>query len=97
MAVSSSSGMFAKRGNPWITRKEGVKDFGRNPETEDAEYDFDHRFHETANAFGKPKEAPKKEEHKEDKPEPLPLDHPRRTANVLRRMNAAIHKAPIKG
>lgn len=89
---SSNSGMFAKRGDPWISRKEGIKDFGRNPDVEDAEYDFDHRFHTTEGlSFGKPLVAPKREEHFD----PIPKkstepDYARLKANALVRMHQSL-------
>jgi hypothetical protein len=43
--LSSSSRIFEKRGDPWVSQKEACKEFERTPETEDAEYDFDHRYH----------------------------------------------------
>lgn len=35
----SMSGSFAKRGNPLVSEREGIKDFGRNIETENPDYD----------------------------------------------------------
>jgi hypothetical protein len=39
--MSSSSASFASRGNPMVTEREAIRDFGRNPDTENAEYDAD--------------------------------------------------------
>lgn len=86
---SSNSGIFEKRGDPWSTEREGIRDFNRNPETENAEYDFDHRFHETGNAFGKPAVAPERREYRDPMPERI-NDAARRKASIARRMNAAI-------
>lgn len=36
---SSNSGIFAKRGDPWVSEKQGQRDFGRNVETEDPDFD----------------------------------------------------------
>jgi hypothetical protein len=52
---SSSARIFEQRGDPWLTDKEQRKDFQRDPEAENPDYDFDHRFHYTQNAKGKPK------------------------------------------
>jgi hypothetical protein len=62
--ISSSSRIFEKRGDPWLSDKEAVKDFERNPETENPEYDFDHRFHltEAFDGFAHPTIAPKRPE-----------------------------------
>jgi hypothetical protein len=90
---SSNSRIFERRGNPWLTEREKHKDFSRNPETEDAEYDFDHRFHETSNAFGKPKQAPKREEYREAIPVRVDdADNARRKASICRKMNASVHR-----
>lgn len=90
---ASNSDLFAKRGDPWITQREGIKDFGRNPETEDPEYDFDHRFHSTG-TFGKPSQAPKRVDHRD----PLPdydkeiADIQRHKASISRRMQMRINR-----
>lgn len=87
---SSNSKIFARRGNPWVSRREGEQQFGRNLETEDAEYDFDHRFHETG-GFGKPSIAVPKPEYRDPKPQPQSGDDfSRRKANVLRKMNSSL-------
>jgi hypothetical protein len=39
--LSSSSRAFERRGNPWVTEKEGVHDFGRNKEIENPDFDAD--------------------------------------------------------
>lgn len=86
---TSNSGIFAKRGDPWVSRKEGVRDFNRNLETEDPEYDFDHRFHNAGNVIGKPTVAPQRPEYRD----PMPTkgdDNARRKAAIARRMNARI-------
>lgn len=36
---ASNASLFAKRGDPWVSRKEGEKDFNRNLETENPDYD----------------------------------------------------------
>lgn len=86
---TSNAGIFAKRGDPWVSQREGVKDFLRNPETENPEYDFDHRFHHAGSVMGKPTVAPKRVEHHD--PRPVKGDDPlRRKASIARRMNASI-------
>jgi hypothetical protein len=39
--LSSSAGAFERRGNPWVTDKEGCKDFNRNREVENPDMDAD--------------------------------------------------------
>lgn len=89
---ASNSGIFEKRGDPWVTRREGVRDFGRNLDTEDADRDFDHRFHDTG--FG-PKQAAPHPERTTERPAPRDDDFQRRKANIARRMNSSINaRAP---
>jgi hypothetical protein len=38
--LSSSAGAFEKRGDKWVTDKEGVREYGRNLDTENAERDW---------------------------------------------------------
>lgn len=91
--LSSNSKLFARRGDPWITNREGVKDYGRNPEAENPEYDFDHRFHHTGETFGKPSVAIPKEELREPKPTPSSKpDYARRKAALLMNMNKRIRE-----
>ena len=86
---ASNSGIFEKRGDPWVTKREGVRDYARNLETEDPEYDFDRRFHSTQNAIGKPRQAVERKEYRE--PRPVKADDPaRRKASILRRVNMSI-------
>lgn len=93
---ASNSDLFAKRGNPWITQREAIKDFGRNPETEDAEFDFDHRFH-TTGTFGKACQAPKRVEHSDPKPNYNKeiADIQRQKASIGRRMQMRINRRQI--
>lgn len=79
---STSAGVFAKRGDPWVTHKEAVRDFGRDPENEDPDFDFDYRFHHSANALGRPKEAEPRPEHQDPKGQPAVADLARRVANI---------------
>jgi hypothetical protein len=39
--MSSSAGMFAKKGDPWVTRREGERDFNRQVEVENPDMDAD--------------------------------------------------------
>lgn len=80
---STNYGIFEKRGDPWVTQREAVKDFQRNLDTEDAELDFDYRFHDTG--FG-PKMATAKPVHHDPKPAPKEDDFERRKAGIARRM-----------
>lgn len=43
--LSSSSGMFAKKGNPWVTRREGERDYDRQVEVENPDMDADRQRH----------------------------------------------------
>lgn len=36
---TSNAGVFAKRGDPWVTRREGEKAFGRNLDSENPDMD----------------------------------------------------------
>lgn len=38
--LSSASGIFARRGDPWVTEREGIEAYGRSPERENAERDW---------------------------------------------------------
>lgn len=94
--LSSNSGIFAKRGDPWVSRKEGERDFNRNLETEDPEYDFDHRFHEAGNVIGKPVVAQARPEYRDPPPDSAgqaERDAARRKTSILRRMNSAINQS----
>jgi hypothetical protein len=88
---TSNAGIFEKRGDPWVSRREGERDYNRNLEIEDPEYDFDHRFHEAGNVIGKPVVAPRRQEHHDPKPVRREEDEfARRKANIARRMNSNI-------
>lgn len=87
---STNSGIFEKRGDPWVSQREGVKDFQRNPETEDAELDFDRRFHNVG-GFG-PKIAKPKPEYHDPMPEAKDDDPERRKASIARRMQMRMNK-----
>lgn len=86
---SSNANVFAKRGDPWLSRREGVEDYSRDPETEDAEYDFDHRFHHSRDAIGKPRLAPKREPYRDPKGQPTENDIHRRVANIRQKHRLA--------
>lgn len=49
---SSNSGIFAKRGDPWVSGREGREKFGRNVETENPDLD---QFTRARKAEPKPK------------------------------------------
>jgi hypothetical protein len=87
---SSNSKIFARRGNPWVSRREGERDFGRNLETEDAEFDFDNRFHSTPGTFGKPLIPKPRQEYHDPKPEPATEDFARKKAGIIRKMRSGI-------
>jgi hypothetical protein len=73
--VSSNSDLFAKRGDPWVTRKQGENEFGRNLDSENPELD------QFFASFAVPKP-----EYKE--PPPLgkvTADYARRKMNILTR------------
>lgn len=82
---SSNAGIFEKRGNPWVSRREGETKFGRNLETEDAEYDFDHRYHQTE-TVGKPRMAEPRPVYRDPVRTPKVADFATRKANALRKM-----------
>lgn len=84
---SSNARIFERKGNPWVSRKEGEKDFGRNVETEDPEYDFDHRFHDT-DRVGKPRQALARPDYRDAIPAPKEDDFGRRKANALLKMRS---------
>lgn len=87
---SSSSRIFERRGDPWLSDRERVKDFQREPETENPDYDFDHRFHYSRNAKGKPKTVEPQKEVKTVRREPqTEADFARRGANILRKLHAS--------
>lgn len=89
---SSNSGIFAKRGDPWVSRREGIRDFRRDPDNENPDYDFDHRYHGTGNIIGRPIVAPPRPICRDPVPEKKRTDTARTTASICRRMNAAIHR-----
>jgi hypothetical protein len=39
--MASSSASFASRGNPMVTEREAIRDYGRNPDIENADFDAD--------------------------------------------------------
>lgn len=80
---SSMGRIFEQRGDPMVTQREAIRDYGRNPETEDPEYDFDHRFHKTGSSFGKPRQAVERVEHRDPVPVKQEDDSARRRANIM--------------
>jgi hypothetical protein len=51
--LSSSSGMFARKGDPWVTDREGQRDFGRTVEIENPDMDADRQRHARIKGFSK--------------------------------------------
>jgi hypothetical protein len=79
--IPSNANLFAKRGNPWVTRREGIRDFGREPSvlsgTENPDMDM----------YTRAGRAPQHFERGPDKPvrEATADDHLRAT-NIIRKM-----------
>lgn len=74
---SSNSRIFARRGDPWISRREGESQFGRNLETEEPELD----------QFLRAKKAPERPKYV-DPPAPGISDtFAKRKAEIVRKMN----------
>lgn len=78
--LSSSASIFARKGNPWVSDKEGRKDFGRNLDTEEPELD----------QFTRARKAEPKKAFVDPVPEKPVADFHKRKANICRRMNATI-------
>lgn len=51
--MSSSAGMFARKGDPWVTDKEGRKDYDRTVEVENPDMDADRQRHQRILEFNK--------------------------------------------
>jgi hypothetical protein len=81
---SSNSSMFAKRGDPWVSRREGERLFGRNLETENPELD---QFTRARKAEPKPKFIDPKPERRTE------ADFARQKANALRAMHRDMNGA----
>lgn len=71
--IASSSSLFAKRGDPWLTEREAIKDFERDILTENPDFD---QF--AAASVAKPKAAFYQEPGK-----PIENDFSRRAANFM--------------
>src|SRR4051812_29905810 len=84
---SSSSRIFERRGDPWLSDKERVRDYNRDPEAEDPEYDYSHRFHHSQNAVGKPREAPPRPEVPTPEGKARERDYALRGAQILAKHN----------
>lgn len=83
--ISSMGRIFEERGDPLVTFREGVKDYGRNLLTEDPDRD---RYLVAAKALFKPKyvDPPSKERK---------ADAASRLANIGRRMNRELGKNKV--
>jgi hypothetical protein len=80
----SGAHLFAKRGDPWISPREGRDLFGRNLRTEDPDMDM----------FTRASRAPERFERGPDKPlspKTIVASPRRRIANILRGMNRRLH------
>lgn len=51
--MPSSSGAFARRGDPWVTKREGERDFNRQVEIENPDMDADRQRHARISMFSK--------------------------------------------
>jgi hypothetical protein len=80
---SSNSGIFAKRGDPWVSRREGEKGFGRNLETENPELD----------QFTRARKAESRPKYVDPKPQKAEASFAHRKANALRVMHREMSEA----
>jgi hypothetical protein len=69
--------MFSSRGNPWVSEKEGLTQYGRTMETENPDFD----------QFVYAKKAAERREMASEKAEKLGLDVVKRKMNIVNRMN----------
>jgi DNA-directed RNA polymerase subunit L len=90
--LTTSADVFRRQGNPWVSRREGIADFGRNPDTEDAEYDFSHRFSQTGGTFGKPTPAKVRVETVTPRPVKAEATIKEQKQKILARMNQNMAK-----
>jgi hypothetical protein len=81
--MSSSSSVFEKKGNPWVTDKEGRKDYGRLLETENP--DLDQFF------YAKKKQEQPKYVDPPDNRKKGAGDTKTRLANIGRKMNRKLN------
>ena len=51
--MPSSSGAFARRGDPWVTKREGERDYNRQVEIENPDMDADRQRHARISMFSK--------------------------------------------
>jgi hypothetical protein len=75
--ISTSSQLFAERGDPWMTEREQVKDFDRDPSTENPDFD---QFWAASPARIKAAFVP-------ERGTPIENDFSRRAANFMRTTN----------
>jgi hypothetical protein len=80
--MSSSSTSFARRGDPWISDKEGLRDFGRNLDTENPDMDM----------FTKARKAEPKSIFKDSPRVELGNDFHKRKAKISFAMNQKLVK-----
>lgn len=81
---STNSGIFAKRGDPWVSERQGLEDFGRVLATENPDFD----------AAVRAKRVEKKERYVDPKPPGKPKeDFARRKANIIATMRRELREA----
>jgi hypothetical protein len=69
--------MFANRGDPWVSEREGLTQYGRTMETENPDFD----------QFAYAKKAAVRTEKASRKPAKLTADLVKRKMNIVNRMN----------
>lgn len=80
---STNSGVFAKRGDPWVSDRQGLEEFGRVLETEDPDFD----------AMVRAKKAVPKAPYVDPKPAPRVNDFQRQKTNAILAMRRNIRQA----
>lgn len=83
--------VFASRGDPLMTEREGIKDFQRKPETEDP--DFDRMFAPLARDLLKPSQVDKTNQIKKVQQAQKPEDIQRKVTAMILAGNAKFKKA----
>lgn len=77
---SSNASIFARRGDPWVSRKEGERDFQRNLETENPDFD----------RFVRAKPVKERKPFIDPKPEPIERDYAREKTSIFMGMKARL-------